>query len=201
MKRHNHLPTGSRPRERRLLTERQFFGLASPTREDKMTRNQNIYAKFEAAEEQFAHCYFVLQDRFIANPALAKFWAEAALDELQHSSILRFCRERGFIADVDLEPKTLNHIEELLETVKNIVGDPDVSVEEAFYASLLMEASELDDAYEKLTASLAKDHRLLFEAIHASLRAHHGTFADAAKEFCGDRGIAEAFRRLEKRVS
>ena len=161
-----------------------------------MTKNQSVYAKFESFEEELAHCYFVLHEHFIANPPLAKFWAEMAMEELQHHSILRYCRERGLMADVDLDPKAAEHVEQLLDTVENILTDPDVSVEEAFYASLLMETSELDEAYEKLTSTLAKDHRLLFEAIQTSMRSHHATFADAAQEFCGDTGIAEAFRNL-----
>jgi hypothetical protein len=196
MKRRNHLPTGAKPKEGRVLTERQFLRLVFVLREDTMARNQTIYSKFEAIEEQLAHCYFILQRRFIVNPPLAKFWAETAMDEMQHSSILRFCRERGLIADVDVDAKTIEHIEELMETVKNIVSDPEVSIDEAFYASLLMESSELDNAYEKLTGSLARDHRLLFDAIQASQRAHHGTLADAAEEFSANRGLAEAFRRL-----
>jgi hypothetical protein len=160
-----------------------------------------IYARFEGFEEQLAHCYFMLHERFIANPPLAKFWAETAMEELQHSSILRFCRERSLLADMDIDYKTTDHVEELLDTVKGIVADPEVSVDEAFYASLLMESSELEDVYEKLIGPLAKDHRLLFDAIHASLRSHHEGFADAAEKFCGDRGFAEAFRNMGRKVS
>ena len=166
-----------------------------------MTKRKMIYAKFEAFEEQVGHCYFLLHERFIANPPLAKFWAEAAMDELQHQSILRFCRERGFMADVDFDSKTVEHVEQLLDTVKGIASDPEVSIDEAFYASLLMESSELEDVYEKLTAALAKDHPLLFEAIHANLRSHHATFADAVEEFGSDRGFVEAFRNLGRSVS
>jgi hypothetical protein len=64
-----------------------------------------------------------------------------------------------------------------------------------------MESSELDDAYEKLTGALARDHRLLFDAIQANQRAHHGSLADAAEEFSADRGLAEAFRKLGKHLS
>ena len=164
-------------------------------------RRSMIYAKFEVFEEQLAHCYFLLHERFISNPPLARFWAEAAMDEFQHYSMLRFCRERGFMADVDLDPETANNVEQLLETVKGIATDPEVSVDEAFYASLLMESSEMDEVYEKLTGALAKDHPLLFEAIHASLRSHHGAFADAVEEFSSDRGFVEAFRNLGRSVS
>jgi len=166
-----------------------------------MARNQTIYSKFEAIEEQLAHCYFVLPGRFIADPPLSRFWAEAAMDEMQHSSILRICRERGLVADVDVSQETIAHIEELLETVKNIVNDPEVTVDEAFYASLLMESSELDATYERLTGSLARDHRLLFEAIQANQRAIHGSVADAAEEFRRDRSLAEAFIKHGKRAA
>jgi len=58
-----------------------------------MTRTQAIYGRFEVFEEQLAHCYFVLHERFIADPPLAKFWADSAMEELEHFSILRFCHK------------------------------------------------------------------------------------------------------------
>src|SRR5262245_54502 len=201
MRRQNNLSMQRGRSERRFLTERQFLNFAVHFEEDTMTKREMIYAKFGALEEQLAHCYFLLHERFISNPKLAKFWVDTAMEELQHSSILRFCRERGFMADVDVEFKTYEKVEQLLETVKGIVSDPDLSVDEAFYASLLMESSELEEVYAKLTANLEKDHRLLFDAIQANLRSHHDTFAEAAAEFSRDRGLPVAFRNLGRSVS
>jgi len=163
-----------------------------------MTDKQLIYSKFEGFEEQLAHCYFMLHERFIANPPLAKFWAEVAMEELQHHSLLRYCRERGLMVDVDLKADSTvaEHVGDLLETVKGIIAEPEVTVEEAFYASLMMEASEMEDVYDKLTSALVKDHRLLYEAVQAGLRSHHSSFAEAAGQFCADKGIAEAFKHL-----
>ena len=161
-----------------------------------MTKREMLYAKFEGFEEQLAHCYFLLHERFIANPPLARFWADAAMDELQHCSILRFCREHGLMTDANIDLKTAGHVEELLDTVKGLVNDSEISIDEAFYASLLMESSEMEETYEKLITGLAKDHPLLFEAVHAGLRAHHGSFADAVEKFSGDRGFVDAFRNL-----
>lgn len=201
MRQHSNLGPRHQFHEQHSLTERQFLSLALGFEEDTMTKRETLYAKFEGFEEQIAHCYFLLHERFVANVPLARFWAEAAMDELQHCSILRFCRERGLMADVKIEPKVADNIEELLDTVKGLATDPEVSVEEAFYASLLMESSELDEAYENLTAGLAKDHPLLYEAIHTSLRSHHGAFADAAEKFSGNTGFAEAFKNLRRTVS
>jgi len=162
-----------------------------------MTKLDYIYSKFEALEEQVAHCYFLLQERFIANPPLAKFWAEAALEEMQHSSILRYCREHRLLeADEAVDVTMAAHIDDLVDTVKSIVSDPWVTEDEAFYASLLIESSEMDDAYEKLTRPLAKEHPLFYQAIRANLRMHHGKFADGAAEFAKDKTYAEAFRSL-----
>jgi len=166
-----------------------------------MTKREAIYTKFASFEEQLAHYYFLLHERFIANPPLARFWAEAAMDELQHCSILRFCLDRGLMADAIVDSKTADHVEELLETVQGLAADPDVTINEAFYASLLMESSEMEEAYEKLIAGLAKNHPLLFEAVHASLRSHHGSFVDAIERFSGDQGFIEAFRNLRRSVS
>src|SRR2546427_13090919 len=101
--------------------------------EDTMTnRRSMIYAKFEVFEEQLAHCYFMLHVRFIANPPLAKFWAETAMDELQHYSILRFCRERRMIAEADVDLRTIERVEDLIVIRMGIVSDHEVSVNEGF---------------------------------------------------------------------
>ena len=161
-----------------------------------MTKRDVIYAKYEAFEEELAHCYFKLHEHFIANPPLARFWAEAAMDEVQHSSILRFCRERGVMVDAGLDLKTAEHVEDLIDTVKGIVNDPDVSVDEAFYAALMVETSELEEIYDRLTSALAANHPLLHQAIHATLRSHHQSFIEGAEQFCGDRAFVEAFRNM-----
>jgi hypothetical protein len=192
-----------RSREQRSLTERQFQAFTKELSEDTMTNPNAIYAKFEDLEEQLAHCYFTLHERFAANPELAAFWTDAAWEEMQHCSILRYCREQGLRADATVNINTANHVGELLATVKRVVRNPGVTVDEAFNVSLLMESSELDDAYEKLTRPLASHHRALFEAIHASMRSHHDKFADGATEFSANKAYAEAFRafaRADKRV-
>lgn len=163
-----------------------------------MTIKDAVYARFEGFEEELAHCYFLFHERFIANPPLAKFWAEAAMEEMQHFSILRFCRERKLMADVEIDVMAADHIDELLNLVKDIVNDPNGSPDEAFYAALLVESSEMDDLYEKLTRRLAKDHRILYDAIRANLRLHQDRFADAAELFCKDSGLTTAFRELGK---
>src|SRR5437867_10339575 len=105
MRWHNNLGRHGRFGERCFLTERQFLRFVGPFKEDTMTnsvgpftedittKREAIYSRFEAFEERLAHCYFLLQERFIAEPVLSRFWAVAALEELQHQSMLRFCRE------------------------------------------------------------------------------------------------------------
>jgi hypothetical protein len=185
--------------ERQFMTESQFLRFGEVSQQDRMTKRQIVYARFEAFEEQLAHCYSMLHDRFVADPPLAKFWAEAATAELQHSATLRFCRERGFMSNGEIDYQAMDHVEELLDTFKGMVANPKLTVDQAFYASLFMESSELEDTYEKLIGPLANDHRLLFDAIHAGLRSHHVAFSDAAAEFCGDRALAEAFRNLRRK--
>jgi hypothetical protein len=201
MKAHNNFGTRCIAHKRAFLTERQFLRFAVDFQEDNMTKREMIYARFEAFEEEIAHCYFLLHERFIIHPELSKFWAETAIEELQHHSILRFCREHGLMADVEVDSITIEHVQEIIETVVGVASDPDVSVDEAFYAALLIESSEVENIYEKLIAALAKDRKVLFDAIQASLRAHHASIAEAASRFCSDRGFAEAFRNLERRVS
>jgi hypothetical protein len=158
----------------------------------------DVYAKFEALEEEVAHCYFIFYERFIANTRLAKFWAEAALDELQHASILRFCREHELFAKADVDPRVAEKIDQRLDTLKDIVARPEVTADEAFSAALIIESSELDESYEKLTRPLVQAHLILYQAIQTNLRLHHYNFAEAAAEFCKDHTFAEAFRTLAK---
>jgi len=203
MKGHNNFVMGRRPKEHRSLTEWQIHRFAARVKADTMTSKEATYARFEAFEEQLAHCYFLLHEQFMTNPPLAKFWAETAMEEMQHFSMLRFCRERKLMTDTVLDCEMAGHVGELLETVKGMVSDPDLTVDESFFAALLMESSELDDAYEMLTRGLANDHRILYDAIRANLRSHHDRFADAAEQFCKDSGLAEAFRglgRCDRRV-
>ena len=161
-----------------------------------MTRIETVYAIFEHFEEQLAHCYFLLHERFIRNPRLAKFWMETAMQELEHSAMLRFCHERNIMTEAGLETKAIRTVEELLETVKAVAVDPDVSVDEALYASLLIESSEMDNVYNKLTSPLARDHELLYQTIQKNLRAHHEAFVKAVAEFLTKLELAEAFRSL-----
>src|SRR5262249_57896616 len=125
MRHHNNFTMRFKFSQRRFVTERQFLRFATAFEEDIMTKRQMLYAKFEAVEEQLAHCYFLLHERFISNPPLAKFWSETAIDELQHQSILRFCRERGLMPDVEADIKMTDRIAALLETVKRLAEDPD----------------------------------------------------------------------------
>lgn len=47
--------------------------------------SQDLYATFEALEQEVAHCCFVFLEQFLSNVPLAKFWVDAALDEMQHA--------------------------------------------------------------------------------------------------------------------
>jgi hypothetical protein len=158
----------------------------------------DLYEKFEALEEAVAHCYFVFHERFLSNSRLAKFWVDAALDEMQHASILRFCREHELFGRIDDATAVARKIDDLLDILKDAASKPNISVDDAFAAALIVESSELDEAYEKLTRPLVQAHMILYEAIQSNLRLHHYNFAEAAEEFCRDKGYAEAFTSLAR---
>jgi hypothetical protein len=159
---------------------------------------QDLYAKFEALEEEVAHCYFVLHEQFLFNSPLAKFWLDAALDEMQHASILRFCREHELFGQVDDAAAVIRKIDELLDVLRNTACKSKISVDAAFAAALIVESSELDEAYQKLTRPLAQTHLMLHEAIQSNLRLHHYNFAEAAEQFCRDKTYADAFTSLAR---
>ena len=159
--------------------------------------SQDLYVRFEALEEEVAHCYFVFHERFVSNPTLAKFWIEAALDELQHASILRFCREHQLFGKLE-DPGVADKIDQLLDTMRDAVGRLKMTVDDAFSAALLVESSELDETYQKLTRPLAQAHLILYQAIQSNLKLHHYNFAEAAAQFCKDKSYAEAFRGLAR---
>ena len=162
-----------------------------------MTSNE-LYAKFEALEEEVAHCYFVFHERFLFNSPLAKFWIDAALDEMQHASILRFCREHELFGRVDNASEVAGRVDELLDSIRVTANKAKITIEEAFAAALIVESSELDEAYEKLTRPLVQAHLMLYEAIQSNLRLHHYNFAEAAEQFCRDKSYAEAFTSLAR---
>jgi hypothetical protein len=198
MRLNNNFRIRTRCRQERFLTERQFQALAGHISEDGMAKLDAIYAKFEALEEELARCYFLLQEKFITNPRLARFWAEAALDELQHASILRYCRQQQLFEMEPVDRGAAERVDDLLDTVKSIVSNHGVTVDDAFYAALLIESSELDDTFRKLTRPLAKNHTLLYETIRDNFQSHHDKFAEAAAEFTNDRAYVEAFRAFAR---
>jgi hypothetical protein len=159
--------------------------------------SQDLYERFEAFEEEVAHCYFIFYQRFLSKPALAKFWVEVALEELQHASILHFCREHGLFGTIE-DSRMAGRVDQLLDVVKDAASKSTVTVDEAFSAALLVESSELDEAYQILTRPLVQAHLILYQAIQANLRLHHYNFAEAAAQFCKDKAFAEAFRGLAR---
>jgi hypothetical protein len=170
----------------------------SPQQTEVKMTSQDLYAKFEALEEEVAHCYFVFHEHFLFNSPLAKFWIDAALDEMQHASILRFCREHELFGRVDDAPAVAGKIDDLLDTLRVAASKSKISIDDAFAAALIIESSELDETYEKLTRPLANAHLMLYEAIQSNLRLHHYNFAEAAEQFCRDKTYAEAFTSLAR---
>jgi hypothetical protein len=160
--------------------------------------SQDLYAKFEALEEEVAHCYFVFHEQFLFNSPLAKFWLDAALDEMQHASILRFCREHNLFGQISDVEAVARKIDELLDVLRSTASKSKISIDEAFAAALIVESSELDEAYSKLTSPLVQAHLMLYEAIQSNLRLHHYNFAEAAEQFCRDKAYANAFTSLAR---
>jgi hypothetical protein len=161
-----------------------------------MRQSETTYSRFEAIEAQIAHCYFLFHERFIRDPRFSQFWLEMALQELQHSAMLHFCREHACMAEADINVNASRNVEELLDVIKGVAIDPDVSMDEALYASLLIESSELEDVYEKLTTALKDHNELLYEAMHKDLQVHQNTFAEAAAEFASRPALARALKLL-----
>jgi hypothetical protein len=161
-----------------------------------MRQRETTYSRFEAIEAQIAHCYFLFHERFIRNPRFSQFWLEMALQELQHSAMLHFCREHACMAAADISVNASENVEQLLDVIKGVATDPDVSMDEALYASLLIESSELEDVYEKLTTELKDHNEMLYKAMHKDLQAHQDTFAAAAAEFASRPALVRAFKLL-----
>ena len=161
-----------------------------------MRQSETTYSRFEAIEAQIAHCYFLFHERFIRNPRFSQFWLEMALQELQHSAMLHFCREHACVAETDINVNAARKAEQLLDVIKGVATDPDVSMDEALYASLLVESSELEDVYEKLTTALKDHNELLYKTLHKDLLAHQDRFADAAAEFASRPALVRAFKLL-----
>jgi hypothetical protein len=100
------------------------------------------------------------------------------------------------MAEEDINADASKNIEELLEVVKSVATDPDVSMDEALYASLLIESSELESVYETLTTALENHNELLYRIMQKDLQAHQDAFAEAASEFASRPALVRAFRLL-----
>jgi len=168
-----------------------------------MAAEVETYTKFEGLENRLARVYTRFQKRFENQPELSQFWAGVALDEMEHSSMLRLCRQRGRPSTHSVAESVYKFIDILIESVESISEKPDLTVAEAFYAALLMEASELDDVYAQLIHGWLPDQlaarEALKEVMEANLRAHHERFAEAADRFLPDPAFGMAFRNLSKK--
>jgi hypothetical protein len=119
-----------------------------------------------------------------------------AMQELQHSAMLQFCREHACMAEADINADALRKTEQLLDVIKGVATDRDVSMDEALYGALMVESSELEDVYEKLTSMLKDHNELLYKAVHKDLQAHQDAFAEAAEEFASRPALVRAFKLL-----
>jgi hypothetical protein len=166
-----------------------------------MTREVELYTQYETFEEKLARVYRDLHDRFIDNAELAQFWLDMSYEELRHAAVLRLCREQGCFTPDRIDSSAAERIEGLVRTVTSVANSPDLTIPEAFYASLLVEASELDDVYSHLIRGLVPESREAYNAVHDNLATHHEKFAVAAEKFLHDPAFVAAFRNLAKRDS
>jgi hypothetical protein len=100
------------------------------------------------------------------------------------------------MADVEVDSITIEHVQEIIETVVGVASDPDVSVDEAFYAALLIESSRSgetgsDRRARERSQSVARQFKQL--AHYARLPKPH---RDSAKIV-----VLLKPRNLERRVS
>jgi hypothetical protein len=161
-----------------------------------MAENPHVYVWFLGLEERVADIYFLFRQKFTADVRLARFWTEAALEKLQHGSILRFCCEHGLFGSVEIDPTESKQLEEMLEEVSALALGADLTIDLTFHAALLIESSGIEKIFRRLIQALGASHFVLYTAIEASLRTHHEAFAQTATEFVDDRRLANAFRRL-----
>lgn len=164
-----------------------------------MTRQVELYTRYEAFEQKLARVYMDLHERFKYNPKLAQFWLDMAQEEIRHASVLRLCREQSCFTPDPIDASAGDRIDGLVRTVTSVANRPDLTVSEAFYASLLVEASELDEVYSHLIRGLLPESPESYGAIQESLESHHEKFAAAAEMFLGDPAFVAAFRNLAKR--
>lgn len=166
-----------------------------------MATNSTIYTWLEGFEEGVADIYFGFHQKFIQNPRLAKFWMEAALEELQHTSILRFCCENQLFSPVEINKTDTGRVTEMFEMVNVLANAPDLTVDLTFFAALIMESSGIEKIFRQLIQALAANHYVLYTAIEGSLRSHHEAFAQAALAFADDPALANSFRNLSNDLS
>lgn len=157
-----------------------------------------IYETFEGFEMQAADLYVVISRRFAEHARLSWFWAEMALEELEHSSMLRLCREYGLVDDDGVNDALLGSIRDVLKRAAAAGARPGLTVTEAFRLALEIESCELERAYEKLTRPLYRPYPFLQEALHQGMRDHQRRFAKAIIEFSDDPTLAEHFETLAR---
>ena len=160
-----------------------------------------MYLWLEGVEELVSDVYFRFQQKFSQNPRQARFWIEAALEELHHASMLRFCRERRLFSHMKINGTDIERVTATHEIVTSLASAPDLTIDLALFAGLQVQSSGLYRIFIQLIHALAANHTTLFTALETSLRGRHEAFADAVLAFLGDQRLARSFRSLSDSVT
>lgn len=158
-----------------------------------------VYWGFETLERKAAEIYFELRKRFSAQPRAAVFWREVGCEELEHAEVLRYCREHHLFNAGGVTAEQALRIEAAMRGALDTISKPGLTLTQAFEIALMLESSEIDEIYEKLTFKLHSPYPFLRDAFQANYRDHLMRFARSARSFGVDLQIIDGFKALAAR--
>jgi rubrerythrin len=148
-----------------------------------MRSPQEIYRRFIEFEEQAAGIYMQMASRFShENPELASLWLDMGMEEKQHAGLLQFCLAEKLLATELPDEAEIATAEQLFARLSKEATSPGLSTESAFKIAAVMETSEINTIYDRLTTPVHPSMYLLRRKI-ATMQNHIGHVLQEARKF------------------
>ena len=152
-------------------------------------------------EERVGRLYTRFYGKFQGFPVVAELWWEMALEEHEHSGILKMVRElaipTGQVPDIR---KRLRPLQAMIKTCE-LRADRDISLSQALAMAVRLERSELDRLGRETVAAIRRNLPLIPRSAFSPHEAHLQRLMRTVRKFGGEEVAREAWDlRPEARV-
>ena len=159
-------------------------------------RAPQVYDIFIRFEDRSAELYLDLSVRFFADPELSWFWVEMAMEEKQHAGLLRYCRDANVFTTQLPDASEIQKLAALFSRLQRSILNESLTVDAAFEIAILLETSEINDIYRRLTAPIQGPQHILQKKLEISVEHHFRKLLAAAQKYGVSSGLLDRLAQL-----